>query len=160
MTSSSISIEHVYPYLRLRGCSDAIIFYKQAFAAKEIFRLSEPSGRIGHAEIQIGETVLMLSDEYPETGIQGPQALGGTTVALHLHVRNIDQLVQQAVNAGATVVRPLANQFYGERTGMLRDPFGHEWLLGEQIEVVSQEEMQKRYSELMRDQAPQAKKDE
>ncbi len=153
MITSTISIEHVYPYLRLRACNDAIAFYKQAFAAKEIFRLSEPSGRIGHAEIQIGETVLMLADEFPEMGMQGPQALGGTTVGIHLHVRNVDQLVQQAVDAGAVLMRPLANQFYGERTGMLRDPFGHEWLLGEQTEEVSPEEMQKRYTALMKAQA-------
>ena len=109
-------------------------------------RLAEPSGRIGHAEIKIGPTILMLADEYPEYGIQGPQALGGTTVAIHLHVDNVDALMSQAVEAGATVVRELKDQFYGERSGSVRDPFGHEWLLGQHIETVTPEEMQRRYS--------------
>ena len=127
---SSINVHEVYPYLRVRDAARAIDFYIHAFGAKELLRLTEPSGRIGHAEIRIGHTTLMLSDEYPELGIQGPLALGGTTVAIHLHVDDVDRLMKQAIGAGATTVRAAANQFYGERSGMVRDPFGHEWLLG------------------------------
>jgi PhnB protein len=140
-----IQVHEVFPYLRLRGASEAIEFYKTVFGAEELFRLTEPGGRIGHAEIRIGKTVLMLSDEYPECGVQGPQSLGGTTFAIHLHVEDADALIEHAVRAGATLVRPAADQFYGERSGTIRDPFGHEWLLGHEIEKVTTEEMQRRY---------------
>jgi PhnB protein len=144
-----IQVNEVFPYLRLRGAAEAIEFYKRAFDAQEVCRLSEPSGRIGHAEIKIGSTVLMLADEHPEFNILGPQTLGGTTIALHLHVENVDAVWQQAKAAGATVLRELENQFYGERSGSLRDPFGHEWMLGQHIEDVSDDEMQRRYHALM-----------
>jgi len=142
-------IQEVYPYLRVRGASDAIDFYKRAFGAKERFRLTEPGGRIGHAEIQIGPGTVMLAEEVPEGDIRGPQSLGGTTVSIHLHVADVNQAFEQAVSAGASVVRPLKDQFYGERSGMVRDPFGHEWLLGGSIETVSPEEMQRRYTEIL-----------
>jgi uncharacterized glyoxalase superfamily protein PhnB len=145
---SDITIHEVFPYLRLAGAAQAIEFYKQAFGATELFRLAEPTGRIGHAEIKIGGITIMLSDEYPECGIQGPEKLGGTTFALHLHCNNVDALIERAVAAGATVVRPAADQFYGERSGLIRDPFGHEWLLGHSLEEVSPEEMQRRYTRL------------
>jgi len=141
-------IHEVYPYLRVHSTSEAIDFYARAFGAKELFRLTEPSGRVGHAEIKIGPTTVMLSDEYPEHGICGPRALGGTTFCLHLHVEDVDALFAQAVAAGATVVRPLKDEFYGERGGTVRDPFGHEWLLGAHIEDVSTQEMQRRYTAL------------
>lgn len=141
-----IQIHEVYPYLRVRRAAEAIDFYTKAFGAQELFRLTEPGGRIGHAEIKIGGMVLMLSDEHPEYGIQGPQSLGGTSISIHLHVDQVDALMQQAIDAGATVLRPLADQFYGERSGTVRDPFGHEWLLGQQIEKVAPEEMQRRFS--------------
>jgi len=144
----SITIREVYPYLRLRGAAEAINFYQRAFNATELFRLTEPGGRIGHAEIKIGPATIMLADEYPEFGTLGPQALGGTTCAIHLHVDDVDGLVRQAVEAGATVVREPKDQFYGERSGTIRDPFGHEWLLGQHIEDVSTEEMQKRFHKL------------
>ncbi len=143
-------IHEVYPYLRVHDTAQAIDFYARAFDAKELFRLTEPSGRIGHAEIKIGPATLMLSDEHPEHGIHGPRALGGTTFSIHLHVENVDSAFEQAVNAGATVVRPLADQFYGERSGTVRDPFGHEWLLGGHLEDVSTEEMQRRYTALFK----------
>jgi uncharacterized glyoxalase superfamily protein PhnB len=139
-------IHEVYAYLRVYSTSEAIEFYRRAFNATELFRLQEPSGRIGHAEIRIGPATVMLSDEYPEHGIVGPRALGGTTFSIHLHVENADSAFEQAVNAGATVVRPLKDQFYGERSGTVRDPFGHEWLLGSHIEDVSTDEMQRRYT--------------
>lgn len=145
-----LTIHEAFPYLRLRGGAAAIEFYRKAFGATELLRLTEPGGRIGHAEIKIGGTVLMLSDEYPDHGIQGPATLGGTTFAMHLHCSNVDALIERAVQAGATLVRPAEDQFYGERSGMVRDPFGHEWLLGHSIEQVSPDEMQRRYAELMK----------
>jgi uncharacterized glyoxalase superfamily protein PhnB len=141
-------IHEVYPYLRVHSAGEAIEFYGRAFGAKELYRLTEPSGRIGHAEIKIGPATLMLSDEFPEAGIPGPRTLGGTTFSLHLHVEDVDAVFEQALKAGATVVRPLKDQFYGERSGTVRDPFGHEWLLGGHLEDVSTEEMQRRYTAL------------
>ncbi len=146
---SNGAVHEVFAYLRLRDAGDAIEFYRCAFGAEEIFRLTEPGGRIGHAEIRIGPAIIMLSDEYPELGLRGPQALGGTTVGIHLHVDNADAMVARAVAAGATLVRPVADAFYGERGGTVRDPFGHEWMLGHEIEKVTPEEMQRRYDALM-----------
>jgi PhnB protein len=147
-TDRTYAVHEVYPYLRVRDAGRALDFYKQAFGAEELFRLTEPSGRIGHAEIKIGGTTLMLADEYPEMNIVGPQTLGGTTFSIHLHVDNADAWIERAVAVGATVLRPAADAFYGERSGSVRDPFGHEWLLGHQIEEVSTEEMQRRYTAL------------
>jgi uncharacterized glyoxalase superfamily protein PhnB len=141
-------IQEIHPYLRVDRAADAIDFYTRAFGAEERFRLTEPSGRIGHAELKVGPATVKLSDEYPGSGVRGPRSLGGTTFSIHLHVADVDAAFAQAVSAGAEVVRPLQNQFYGERTGAVRDPFGHEWLLGEQIETVSQEEMQRRFTAL------------
>jgi len=144
----AFAIHEVYPYLRVRDAGKAIDFYRRAFGAEELFRLTEPTGRIGHAEIRIGATTLMLSEEFPEMGIVGPQALGGTTFSIHLHVDDADAWIARAVEAGATVLRPAADAFYGERGGTVRDPFGHEWMLGHQIEEVSTQEMQRRYDAL------------
>jgi PhnB protein len=140
-------VHEVYPYLRVHNTAEAIDFYGRAFGARELFRLTEPSGRIGHAEVKIGPATIMLSDEYPEHGIKGPRSLGGTSFAMHLHVDDVDQAFARAVEAGASIVRPLKDQFYGERSGTVRDPFGHEWLLGGHLENVSTEEMQRRYTE-------------
>lgn len=148
--SASFAVHEVYAYLRVRRAAEAIEFYKKAFGATELFRLTEPGGRIGHAEIKLGSTTLMLSEEYPEYGIVGPEALGGTTFCIHLHVDDADAWIERAVAAGAAMVRPASDAFYGERSGTVRDPFGHEWLLGHQIEEVSVEEMQRRYTELMK----------
>ncbi len=141
-----VKIQEVYPYLRVHSAAEAIDFYTRAFGAEELFRLTEPGGRIGHAEIKIGPATLMLSDEFPEAGVSGPRTLGGTTFSIHLHVDNVDQAFAEAVSAGAIIVRPLKDQFYGERSATLRDPFGHEWLLGGHLEDVSPQEMQRRYS--------------
>jgi PhnB protein len=141
-------IHDVYAYLRVHDTAAAIDFYSRAFGAKELFRLVEPSGRIGHAEVKIGPVTIMLSDEYPECGIRGPHSIGGTSVSIHIHVNDVDRLYEQAIAAGATAVRPLENHFYGERSGTVRDPFGHEWLLGGQIEELTPEEMQRRYTAL------------
>jgi PhnB protein len=143
-------IHEVYPYLRVHSAAEAIAFYTQAFGATELFRLTEPSGRIGHAEIKIGPATIMLADEYPEHEIKGPRSLGGTTFSIHLHVDDVDEAFARAVRAGASVLRPLKDQFYGERSGTVRDPFGHEWLLGGHLEDVSPEEMQRRYTALFK----------
>jgi PhnB protein len=143
-----IQIHEAYPYLRVHSTAEAIDFYARAFDAKELFRLTEPSGRIGHAEIKLGPTTLMLADENPGQGFRGPRSLGGTSVSIHLHVEHVDDVFERAVAAGAAVVRPLQDQFYGERSGTVRDPFGHEWLLGGHLEEVSPEEMQRRYTAL------------
>jgi uncharacterized glyoxalase superfamily protein PhnB len=145
-----MDIQDVYPYLRVHSAEEAIDFYTRAFDAKELFRLAEPSGRIGHAELKIGPSTVMLSDEHPESNIRGPRTLGGTTFSIHLHVGDVDKAFEQAVRAGASVIRPLQNHFYGERSGTVRDPFGHEWLLGGHLETVSPEEMQRRYTELFK----------
>ncbi len=143
-------IHEVYAYLRVKDAPKAIEFYKAAFGATEKFRLSEPSGRVGHAELHFGGTTIMVSDEYPEHGISGPESLKGTTVAIHLHVDDADAMMAQARKAGANVIREPQDQFYGERSGTLRDPFGHEWLIGHEIEKVEPEEMQRRYDDVMR----------
>lgn len=142
---STNKIHEVFPYLRVRGAAKAIEFYKQAFGATEKFRLTEPSGRIGHAELDFGPFVVMVSDEYPEYGIHGPEKFGGTGSSIHLHVEDVDRMTQQAVDAGAKLVMEPKDQFYGERAAKILDPFGHEWLLGSQIEEVTPEEMQRRY---------------
>jgi uncharacterized glyoxalase superfamily protein PhnB len=141
-----IEIHEVYAYLCVHDTAKAIEFYGRAFGARELYRLTEPGGRIGHAEIKIGPVTVMLADEFPEYGFRGPIALGGTPMSMHIHVNDVDQLFAQAVAAGATVLRPLKDQFYGERSGTVRDPFGHHWLLGGHIENVSPEEMQRRYT--------------
>jgi uncharacterized glyoxalase superfamily protein PhnB len=144
MTENS-QIDQVFVYLRTRDGNAAIEFYKQAFGAVENLRLSEPSGRVAHAELKLGPSTLMLSDEYPEHGIHAPQENAPTGCGVHLHVDNVDTLVKQAVEAGATVTMEAQDQFYGERSARLRDPFGHEWLIGQQIEELSHEEIQRRF---------------
>lgn len=140
-----MKVHEVFPYLRVKDAPAAIAFYEEAFGAKEKYRLVEPNGRVGHAELDLHGVTLMLSDEYPEYGIQGPATLGGTTFAMHLHVDDADALIRRAVEAGATLVREPKDQFYGERSGTVRDPSGHEWSIGHEIEKVSPEEMQRRY---------------
>lgn len=145
-----MKIHEMFAYLRLRNAAEAIDFYTKAFGAREKFRLTEPSGRIGHAELDFGGATLMLSDEYPELGIKGPQSVGGTTMSIHLHVDDADEVVRRAVAAGAEILRQPQDQFYGERSGTVRDPFGHEWNIGHEIEKVTPDEMQRRYDELMK----------
>jgi PhnB protein len=147
MRATGNSVHEVFPYLRVKGAPTAITFYKNVFGAKERFRLTEPSGRIGHIELELGNVVLMISEEYPEHGILGPQ-VGATGMAIHLHVDSADELAARAVAAGATMVREPADQFYGERSCLIRDPFGHEWMLGHEIEKISPEEMQRRFTAL------------
>jgi uncharacterized glyoxalase superfamily protein PhnB len=141
-------IHELFPYLRVRNAPAALRFYAEAFGAVEKYRLVEPSGRVGHAEVDFGGHAVMLSEEFPELGIVGPESVGGVGSDLHLHVDDADAAIARAVAAGATLVRPAVDQFYGERSGRIRDPFGHEWTLGHSIEDVSPEEMQRRYSAL------------
>lgn len=144
-----MKIHELFAYLRVDNAARAIEFYTEAFGAREKFRLVEPSGRIGHVELDFGSTTVMVSDEYPEYGIHGPKTVGGTAVSLHLHVDDADALIRRAVAAGATLVREPQDHFYGERSGTVRDPFGHEWSIGHSIEELSPEEMQRRYTEIM-----------
>jgi PhnB protein len=143
-----MSIHELFPYLCVSDAKGAIDFYEKAFGAREKFRLTEPSGRIGHAELDFGGTTLMLSDEFPEYGIKGASAIGATPITIHLHVDNCDEMIRNAISLGATMEREPQDEFYGERSGVIRDPFGHRWLLGHSIEEVTPEEMQRRYDRM------------
>jgi PhnB protein len=134
----------VTPYLIVRGGADAIEFYKKAFGALELFRFPSPDGKIGHAEIKVGNSPIMLADEFPDMGYKGPQSLGGSPVSLMIYVDDVDTVFQQAVDAGATVKEALQDKFYGDRMGTVIDPFGHRWHLATHKEDVSAEEMQRR----------------
>jgi PhnB protein len=134
----------VTPYLIVSNAGRALDFYKSAFGAKEMIRMEQPGGRIGHAEIQIGDSRVMLADEFPEMGAKSPDSLGGSPVGLMLYVQDVDSQFRQAIAAGAKEVRPVQDQFYGDRSGTLVDPFGHQWTLGTHKEDVSDEEMKRR----------------
>ncbi len=134
----------VTPYLVVTNAAEAIAFYHQAFGATELFRLPMPDGKIGHAEIKIGDSQIMLAEEFPEMGVRSPQAFGGTAVSLALYVEDADTVFDRAVFAGATTERPVQDQFYGDRCGTLLDPFGHRWTVATHKEDVAPEEMQRR----------------
>lgn len=136
------------PYLVVQGAAAAIDFYKKAFGAKEVMRMPGPDGRIGHADVVIGGGHVMLADESPEMGHRGPKSFGGSPVSLVLYVEDVDSVVKQAVAAGATLTRPVKDEFYGDRTGGLTDPFGHVWYVMTHVEDVSDEEMGKRAAAL------------
>jgi PhnB protein len=142
----------LFAYIAVKNAADAMAFYAAVFGATEKFRLTEPSGRIGHAEMDFGGPTLMISDEFPEYGIQGPQPGAPAAVTLHLHVDNCDEVIARAVKAGAQLERAAQDQFYGERSGSFHDPFGHRWLVGHSIEDVTPEEMQRRYTDMMNSQ--------
>lgn len=127
----------------------AITFYVKAFGAVELFRLVEPAGRVGHAEIRIGDSVLMLNDEFPDFGAKSPASVGGSPVAFRIEVSDADAAVDRAVKAGATVVRPVQDEFYGDRMGMVACPFGYRWSLATPKEQVSPAEMQKRWTKML-----------
>lgn len=148
-TNKPSPIHEVFAYLRVSSTPAAIAFYQQAFGAVERFRLVEPSGRVGHAELQLGPAVLMLSDAFPEFGIDAPPPGAPAYASVHLHVDDADAMAARAVAAGAQMLMPPADQFYGERSCKLRDPFGHEWMLGHSIEQITPEEMQRRYTAMM-----------
>ena len=135
----------VTPYLYIDGAARAIEFYKRAFGATELFRMDGPDGRVGHAEIKIGDSVIMLADEHPEMGVRGPKTLGGSSCCLLLYVANVDELFRQAIAAGGKEVRPVKDQFYGDRSGSLEDPFGHNWSLATHVEDLSLDEVKRRF---------------
>jgi PhnB protein len=135
---------NVTPYLVVTGAAAAIEFYKKVFGATEVMRFPSPGGKIGHAEIRIGDSTVMLADDNPNMGYKGPKAFGGSPISLLVYVPDVDKTVDRAVAAGAKLTRPVADQFYGDRTGGLEDPFGHQWYVATHIEDVSPDEMQKR----------------
>jgi PhnB protein len=138
----------VTPYLVVHNAATAIEFYKKAFGAKELLRFPVPGGKIAHAELKIGNSPIMLADEFPEMGARSPQALGGSPVGLCLYVEDVDALTQQAIAAGAKVVRPVQDQFYGDRSGTVTDPYGHQWTIATHKEDVPVEEMQRRMADM------------
>lgn len=137
--------EAITPYICVHDGNAAIEFYKKAFDATEVMRMPGPDGKVGHADLLLfGRTHIMLADEYPDMDFRGPRTLGGSPVMLHLYVDDSDATVERAVAAGAKIVRPVADQFYGDRAGHIEDPFGHQWYLATQKEIVSPEELEKR----------------
>jgi len=134
----------VTPYLSIKGAGEAIEFYKKAFGATEVMRFPQPDGRVGHAELQIGDSRVMLADEFPEMDFIGPHARGGSPVHLHLYVEDVDTVVRRALSAGAREVRPVQDQFYGDRLGTVADPYGHVWHVSTHKEDLSMEELKKR----------------
>ena len=134
----------VTPYLIVKDAAKAIEFYKKSFGATELLRMAQPDGTIRHAEIRIGDSPVMLADEFPEMDARSPQSIGGSPVSIFLYVEDVDTIFSQAVAAGAKVRRPVADQFYGDRTGGVEDPFGHVWYIATHTEDVSPEEMRKR----------------
>ena len=134
----------VTPYLIVKGAADAIEFYTQVFDAKELMRFEGPDGKIGHAELQIGDSRIMLADEHPQMGYQSPESLGGSTALLMLYVDDVDSVFTRAVSGGAKTHQAVKDQFYGDRSGTLIDPFGHVWTIATHVEDVSEEEMQRR----------------
>ena len=140
---------NVTPYLFVRSAANAIDFYKSVFAATEIMRMAGPNGKIMHAELKIGDSIVMLADENPQTGVMSPQTIGGFSVGLHVYVENVDAVIQKAVESGAKLLRPIKNQFYGDRSGSLLDPVGHMWSVATHVEDVSPEEMRKRMTAAM-----------
>lgn len=137
----------VTPYLVCDGAAQAIEFYTSIFGGTERMRMPGPDGRIGHAEIQIGDSVVMLADEFPDMGAVGPKTVGGTPVSLMIYVEDVDDAVARAVQAGAKELRPVKNQFYGDRSGEIEDPFGHRWSVATHVEDVSPEDMERRMKE-------------
>ena len=146
----------VTPYLIIKGAAEAIEFYKRAFGATELLRMADPHGRVGHAEIKIGDSVIMLADEHPAMGYRGPRSLGGSSVSILLYLEDVDAVFERALEAGAKAQRPVANQFYGDRTGTLEDPFGQVWTVATHVEDVPPEEMRRRAEAAMKSSASSA----
>lgn len=141
----------VTPYLIIDGAARAIDFYKRAFDAKELMRIPSPGNKIGHAEIKIGDSVIMLADEHPEMDARSPTHFGGSPISIMIYVEDVDKQFKQAISAGGTELRPLTDQFYGDRSGTLKDPFGHSWHLATHKEDVSMEEMNRRMAAMKKD---------
>jgi PhnB protein len=139
----------ITPYLAIDGAAEAIEFYKRAFGATEVMRVQAPGGKIGHAEIEVDGSRIMLGDEYPDMGFRGPKAYGGSPVSLHLYVSDVDTVARQAVAAGAKELRPVKDQFYGDRTGSFEDPFGHVWHIATHKEDLAPDELKRRAEQAM-----------
>ncbi|HEX5320867.1 MAG TPA: VOC family protein [Stellaceae bacterium] len=140
------------PYLIVDGASRAIEFYKAVFGATERMRLGAPGGRVGHAELEIGDSLIMLADEHPEIGARGPGAYGGSPVGLHVYVADADAVARKAAAAGAKLVSPLEDKFYGDRSGTIEDPFGHRWYVSTHIEDVPPDEIDRRVAAMAKGQ--------
>ncbi len=139
----------VIPYLVMEGAASAIEFYEKILGAKERMRMDAPEGRIGHAELELGDSLIMLADEVPDRDIWGPRSFGGSPVTISVYVEDVDAVFEAALAAGATSVRPLEDQFYGDRNGQFEDPFGHRWSVATHVEDVPPEEMEKRAADAM-----------
>jgi len=148
MTAAAKAIPDGYhtvtPYLILSGASDAIAFYKKALGAEEVMRMADPGGKIHHAEIEIGDSRIMLADEHPEIQALSPKTVGGSPVSIHLYVADVDGAVERAVAAGAKLIRPVADQFYGDRVGGIEDPFGYRWFIATHKEDLTMDEIRRR----------------
>jgi PhnB protein len=142
--------EGATPYLIIKGAANALEFYKKAFDAAEIMRIPAPGGTVGHAEIKIGNAIIMLADEFPEMNHRSPQSFGGTPVSILVYVQDVDAFVKRAVAAGAKALTPVENKFYGDRSGSLEDPFGHQWHFSTHVEDVPPDEMAKRAQTFMK----------
>lgn len=136
------------PYLVVDGAGRAIEFYKKVFGATELMRMAAPEGKVGHAEIRIGDSVIMIADEHPEMGARGPHAIGGSPISIMLYVEDVDSVVGRAVAEGGALTRPVEDKFYGDRSGAVTDPFGHQWYISTHVEDVSEEEITKRAAAL------------
>ena len=139
----------ITPYLAVDGANDAIDFYTTVFGARERMRMQGPGGKVGHAELEIGNSLIMLADEFPDMGNRGPKTIGGTPVTISIYVEDVDDVFDRAVAEGATEIRPVENQFYGDRSGQLEDPFGHRWSVASHVEDVPSDEMEKRAAAAM-----------
>jgi uncharacterized glyoxalase superfamily protein PhnB len=149
---SGSTVERVSAYLNVRGANEALTFYVSAFGAVEQYRLVDPTdGKVGHAEIKLGDDTIMLSDEFPDFGALAPEALGGSPVKMHLQVSDIDAFFARAIEAGATELRALKDEFHGHRSGLLADPFGHTWHVAERREEVSPQTMQQRWNDAVKE---------
>ena len=136
------------PYLVMKNAARAIEFYKKAFGASEVLRIPAPDGGVAHAEVKIGDSILMLADEHPDMGFVGPETLGGSAVSLMIYLEGVDDVFKRAIESGARELRPVQDQFYGDRSGTLTDPFGHVWTIATHVEDVSEEELQRRMQEM------------
>lgn len=152
-TAAPCGYRAVTPYLTIKGAADAIDFYKSVFGARELMRMEAPGGKIGHAELQIGDAVVMLADEWPDMDCKGPEAFGGSPVSLLVYVDDVDATADLAVAAGATLKRAPKDEFWGDRMGTVVDPFGHVWLIATHVEDVPEDEMERRAEAAMREMA-------
>lgn len=139
----------VTAYLMVHDAAAAMAFYTRVFGAKEVFRMEMPGGKVGHAEVRLGDSIIMLADEFPEMGCVGPKTIGGTPVTLLVYFEDCDAVIQQALAAGATVKMPARDQFYGDRSGTITDPFGHLWTIATHKEDLTKEEVDRRMAEMM-----------